>query len=167
MMSRIEYSWQGCSSAEPASASSMRSAYQKHTVRFVSDPPAVPCVSQDCARELGLPIHSIVCFRAGRFVITQSSRTGFEPHCSRKWMSGHAVHALVLQRDRGQFATHSITSLGEPLPPSQGKPPFPLDRHLSWMSWIPLSKSRAREWRRCGLHPERHSRLRESDSPDL
>ena len=42
--------------------------------------------------------------------------------------------ALVLLRDRGQFATLTIRPLGEPIPPSQGESPFPLDFYLSWMS---------------------------------
>jgi hypothetical protein len=41
---------------------------------------------------------------------------------------------LVLLRDRGQFATLTICPLGEPTPPSQGEPPFPVDLYLSWMS---------------------------------
>ena len=94
----------GCSSAEPASASSIHSAYQNLYVRSVSDPPAGPCVCRDCAREFRLPIHPIVCFKAGRFTLTQSSWT-VSRRCSRKWMSGRAAIALVLLRDRGQFAT--------------------------------------------------------------
>jgi hypothetical protein len=39
-----------------------------------------------------------------------------------------------LLRDRGQFATLTIRPLGEPIPPSQGESPFPLDFYLSWMS---------------------------------
>jgi Transposase IS116/IS110/IS902 family len=46
----------GCSSAEPASASSNHSAYQSLYVRSVSDPPAGPCVFGDCARKLRLPL---------------------------------------------------------------------------------------------------------------
>jgi hypothetical protein len=49
-------------------------------------------------------------------------------------MSGHAAIALVLLRDRGQFATLTIYRLGEPIPPSQGESPFPVDFYLSWMS---------------------------------
>jgi hypothetical protein len=66
---------------------------------------AGPCVFGDCAREFRFPIHPIVCFKVGRFTITQSSWTTPEQRCSRKWMSGHAAIALVLLRDRGQFAT--------------------------------------------------------------
>ena len=49
-------------------------------------------------------------------------------------MSGHAAIALVLLRNRGQFATLTICSLGEPTPPSQRESPFPVDFYLSWMS---------------------------------
>ena len=123
----------GCSPAEPASASSIHSAYQSFYVRSVSDPPAGPCVVGDCAREFQLPIHPTVCFEVGRFTLTQSSRTASR-RCSRKWMSGHAAIALVLLRDRGQFGTLIICPLGEPIPPSQGESPFPVDFYLSWMS---------------------------------
>jgi hypothetical protein len=61
-------------------------------VRSVSGPPAVPHVMRDCARELTLPIHPIVCFEAGWFTLTQSSWTRLR-HRSRKWMSGHAATA--------------------------------------------------------------------------
>jgi hypothetical protein len=126
----------GCSAAEPASAFSIHSAYQSFYVRSVSDPPAGPCVFGDCAQESRLPIHPTVCFKVGRFTITQSSWTTPEQRCSRKWMSGHAAIALVLLRDRGQFATLTICPLGEPIPPSQGESPFPVDFYLSWM--LPL-----------------------------
>jgi hypothetical protein len=49
-------------------------------------------------------------------------------------MSGHAATALVLLRDRGQFATLTIYPLGEPILPGQGESPFPVDFYLSWMS---------------------------------
>ena len=124
----------GCSPAVPASASSIHSAYQIFYVRSVSDPPAGPCVFGDCAREFRFPIHPTVCFKAGRFTLTQSSWTASTRRCSRKWMSGHAAIALVLLRDRGQFATLTIRPLGEPIPPSQGESPFPVDSYLSWMS---------------------------------
>jgi hypothetical protein len=124
----------GCSPAEPASACSIHSAYQSFYVRSVSDPPAGPCVWDDCAREFRFPIHPFPCFKVGRFTITQSSWTAPEQRCSRKWMSGHAAIALVVLRDRGQFATLTISWLGEPIPPSQGKSPFSLDYYLSWMS---------------------------------
>jgi hypothetical protein len=123
----------GCSSAEPASASSIHSAYQNFNVRSVSDPPADPCVLRDCARELRLPIHPIVCFKVGRFTLTQSSWTASRC-CSRKWMSGHAAIALVLLKDRGQFESLIIYSLGESILPGQGESPFPVDFYLSWMS---------------------------------
>jgi hypothetical protein len=123
----------GCSSAEPASACSIQSAYQNLYVRFVSDPPAGPCVFGDCAREFRLPIHPIVCFEVGRFTLTQSSWT-VSRRCSRKWMSGRAATALVLLRDRGQFGNLSIYSPGEPILPGQGESPFPLDFYLPWMS---------------------------------
>jgi hypothetical protein len=117
----------GCSPAEPASASSIHSAYQSFYVRSVSGPPAGPCVFGDCVREFRFPIHPTVCFEVGRFTITQSSWTTPEQRCSRKWMSGHAAIALVLLRDRGQFATLTIRPPGEPIPPSQGESPFTLD----------------------------------------
>ena len=78
----------GCSPAVPASASSIHSAYQSFYVRSVSDPPADPCVFVDCAREFQFPIHATVCFKVGRFTLTQSSSTASTRRCSRKWMSG-------------------------------------------------------------------------------
>jgi hypothetical protein len=112
-----------CSSAEPASASSIHSAHQSFNVRSVSDPPAGPCVVRDCARESRFPIHPTVCFKVGRL----------------KWMSGHAAIALVLPRDRGQFATLTICRLGEPLPPSQRESPFPVD--FTYHGWPCQSQS--------------------------
>src|SRR5258708_1656882 len=58
----------------------------------------------------------------------------FIPALSVHETPGHAAIALVLLRDRGQFATQTIHPLGEPIPPSQGESPFPLDFYLSWMS---------------------------------
>src|SRR6185312_8102839 len=104
------------------------------SVRSVSGPPAGPCVLGDYAREQQLLMHSAVCFEAGRFTLTQSSRTPFNQRCSRKWMSGHAAYALVLPQDRGQFVTQDHYSPGDPLPPRRGKSPFSLDSYLSWMS---------------------------------
>jgi hypothetical protein len=83
-------------------------------VRSVSDPPAGPRSFRDCAREFRLPIHTIVCFEAGRFALTQSSWTTLTQRCSRKWMSGHAAYALVLTADRGQFTTQSFTRRENP-----------------------------------------------------
>jgi hypothetical protein len=85
-------------------------------------------------RGLRLPIRLTVCFEAGRFTLTQSSWTASALRCSRKWMSGYAAKALVLPSDRGRFGTLTIYSLGEPILPSQGEFPFPLDFYLSWMS---------------------------------
>jgi hypothetical protein len=124
----------GCSSAEPASASSTASDYQRFYARSVSGPLASPRVLGDCVRELRLPIHSICCFEAGRFTLTQSSWTMPAWRCSCKWMSGHAAITLAVRRDRGQFRTSCIHSLGDSVPPSRGKSPFSLDSYLSWMS---------------------------------
>jgi hypothetical protein len=104
----------------------VHSAYQNFYFQFVSDPPAGPRVMRDCARELNLPIHPIVCFEVGRFTLTQSSWPALTVRCSRKWMSGHAAYALVLLEDRGQFVTQKLYPSGERLPPSQGESPFPL-----------------------------------------
>ena len=98
----------------------------------VSDPPAGPHVFVDCARELTLPIHPIVCFEVGWFTLTQSSWT--KPHRSRKWMSGHAANALVAQRIEDSSEPYPANRLGKAIPPSQGKSPFSLDGYLSWMS---------------------------------
>jgi hypothetical protein len=156
----------GCSPAEPASASSIHSAYQSFYVRSVSDPPAGPCVFGDCARESRLPIHPSVCFKVGRFTITQSSWTAPNQRCSRKWMSGHAAIALVLLRDRGQLATLTICPLGEPILPSQGESPFPVDFYLSWTSpkkAVP-EKSPGIQVGRGGMYlrltPEQYAKLR-------
>ena len=108
------------------------------SLRSVSDPPAGPRVSGDCARELPLPIHPTVCFEVGRFALTQSSRPTLTQRCSRKWMSGHAAYALVLSEDRGQFATPNLYPSGEHLPPSRRESPFPVDFYLSWMSPLKL-----------------------------
>src|SRR6202171_2895956 len=125
----------GCSPAEPASASSTPSGYQKLYVRAASDSPAGPRAKGDCATELRLGMRPTGCFEAGWFTLTQSSRTAV-PACSRKWMSGHAACALVVEEDRGQFATtiRNTAVLGEPFPHSPGKSPFSLDSYLSWMS---------------------------------
>jgi hypothetical protein len=112
------------------------------SLRSVSDPPAGPRVSGDCARELTLPIHPIVCFEVGRLALTQSSRPMLTQRCSRKWMSGHAAYALVLSEDRGQFAMQKLYPSGEHLPPSHGESPFPLDCYLSWMSLLSLTTRR-------------------------
>ena len=148
-----------------------RLAAEIPSLRSVSDPPAGPRVCGDCARELPLPIHPTVCFEVGRSALTQSSRPMLTQRCSRKWMSGHAAHALVLSEDRGQFATPKPYPSGEHLPPSRGESPLPLDCYLSWMSplftsefllplslqdWLPedhlsrISRPRPREF---PLHP--------------
>src|ERR1039458_9432945 len=122
---------------EPASASSIHSAYQSFLCSICQRPTGRSLRFVDCAREFRFPIHPTVCFKVGRFTITQSSWTAPSQRCSRKWMSGHAAIALVLLRDRGQFATLTIRPLGEPIPPSQGESPFPLDFYPSWMSTKP------------------------------
>jgi hypothetical protein len=102
-------------------------------VRSVSDPPAGPHVLRDCARELTLPIHPIVCFEAGWFTLTQSSWTSLR-HRSRKWMSGHAATALAIRTIEDSSEPHLQNRLGKLIPPGQGKSPFSLDFYLSWMS---------------------------------
>ena len=77
----------------------------------VSGPPAGPHVFRDCARELTLPIHPIVCFEVGWFALTQSSWTKL--HRSRKWMSGHAANALVMRTIEDSSRTKSHKPLGE------------------------------------------------------
>src|SRR6202453_2303304 len=117
----------GCSSAEPASASSMRSAYQSHAACSVSGPPAGPHVVRDCARELTLPIHPIVCFEVGWFTLTQSSRTKL--HRSRKLMSGHAATALVTRRIEDSSEPHRANrsiDRGKPFLQVKGNLRFPL-----------------------------------------
>ena len=93
----------------------------------VSGPPAGPHVFVDCARELTLPIHPIVCFEVGWFTLTQSSWTKL--HRSRKWMSGHAANALVAQRIEDSSEPYPANRLGKAIPPSQGKSPFSLDSY--------------------------------------
>ncbi len=83
-------------------------------------------------------MHLTVCFEASRLTLTQSSWTTPRPGCSRQWMSGYAALALVAPRDRGSFTNLNLTTLGEPVPPSEGESPFPLDFYLSWMS--PVSR---------------------------
>jgi hypothetical protein len=91
---------------------------------------------RDCARELTLPIHPIVCFEAGWFTLTQSSWTRLR-HRSRKWMSGHAATALAMRTIEDSSEPHLQNRLGKLIPPSRGKSPFSLDCYLSWMSRIP------------------------------
>ncbi len=100
----------------------------------VSGLPAGPHACQDCARELTLPIHPIVCFEVGWFTLTQSSWTAL--HRSRKWMSGHAATALAMRTIEDSSEPHPANRLGKAIPPSQRKSPFSLDGYLSWMSRI-------------------------------
>jgi len=80
-----------------------------------------------------------VCFEAGRFTQTQSSRTVV---CrSRKWMSGHAGYAAALaqfQTDPFRQITATVTpstsTLREILPLGPGRGVFSLDKSLSWRS---------------------------------
>ena len=75
-----------------------------------------------------------VCFKAGRFTLTQTSWTSPELR-SRKWMSGYAA-ALAAKSDRRLFENRicAILALRESFRLSAGEPPFPLDNYLSWMS---------------------------------
>ena len=81
-----------------------------------------------------------VCFEAGRFTQTQSSRTVV---CrSRKWMSGHAGYAAALaqfQTDPFRQITATVTpstsTLREILPLGPGRGVFSLDKSLSWRSY--------------------------------
>ena len=106
-------------------------------LRFASDPPAVPRLTRDCNKETCLLMCHTVCFEAGRFTQTQSSRTA---SCrSRKWMSGHADADALTQfaTDRKrqvavQFDGYTM-ALQETLP-SAGEVLFSLDKPLSWMS---------------------------------
>jgi hypothetical protein len=153
----------GCSPAEPASASSIHSAYQSFLCSICQRPTGRSLRFVDCAREFRFPIHPTVCFKVGRFTITQSSWTAPSQRCSRKWMSGHAAIALVLLRDRGQFATLTIRPLGEPIPPSQGESPFPLDFYLSWMSTKLLStklRAAVRLWKKRSILLQRNAALK-------
>ena len=99
----------------------------------VSDPPAGPHACRDCARELTLPIHPIVCFEVGWFTLTQSSWTGLRLR-SRKWMSGHAATALAMRSIDDSSEPKPVNRRGYLIPPSLGKSPFSLDSYLSWMS---------------------------------
>ena len=95
----------------------------------VSDPPAGPHVCRDCARELTLPIHPIVCFEVGWFTLTQSSWTRLRLR-SRKWMSGHAATALAMRTIEDSSEPNPVNRSGKAIPPSQGKSPFSLDCYL-------------------------------------
>jgi hypothetical protein len=77
----------------------------------VRGPPAGPYVFGDCARELTLPIHPIVCFEVGWFTLTQSSWTKL--HRSRKWMSGHAATALAMRTIEDSSEPHPANRLGK------------------------------------------------------
>ena len=128
----------------------------------VSDPPAGPHALRDCARELTLPIHPIVCFEVGWFTLTQSSWTGLRL-CSRKWMSGHAATALAMRSIDDSSEPKPVNRRGYLIPPSLGKSPFSLDCYLSWMSRIhdglyqanPIKKSddRPRKLLNVFVHP--------------
>jgi hypothetical protein len=98
----------------------------------VSDPPAVPRHKRDCAEEFLLPMLPPGCFEAGRFTLTQSSRTVLR-YCSRKWMSGQAK-ALVAPRIEDSSPIQTTVPLREPIAPSERRPPSLLDFYLSWMS---------------------------------
>src|ERR1019366_9127767 len=107
--------------------------------RFASDPPAVPRLPWDCTKEVCLPMCLFVCFEAGWFTQTQSSRTVVSR--SRKWMSGHAGYAEALaqsQTDPFRQITATVTpstiALREILPLGPGRGLFSLDKSLSWMS---------------------------------
>ena len=89
-----------------------------HRVRSVSGLPAGPHVFGDCARELTLPIHPIVCFEVGWFTLTQSSRTRLQLR-SRKWMSGHAATALAMRTIEDSSEPKLLNRLGKSIPPSQ------------------------------------------------
>ncbi len=121
----------------------------QHIFRMVSDLPAGPCVFGDRAKELDIRVCVIrcrndfesrmrltVCFKAGRFTLTQTSWTtpGLR---SRKWMSGYAA-ALAAKSDRRPFENRicAILALRESFRLSAGEPPFPLDNYLSWMSSV-------------------------------
>ena len=79
-----------------------------------------------------------VCFGAGRFTLTQSSRT-VTVDCSRKWMSGRAA-ALAVPRDRGQFGKLicSTTALRDITHKVQRDLRLSIDFYLSWMSLVLL-----------------------------
>ncbi len=79
-----------------------------------------------------------VCFKAGRFTLTQTSWTSPELR-SRKWMSGYAA-ALAAKSDRRLFENRicAILALRESFRLSAGESPFPLDNYLSWMSPVSL-----------------------------
>ena len=81
-------------------------------------------------------MHPCVCFEASRLTLTQSSWTTLSQGRSRKWMSGYAAVPLAAPSDRGPRISFTLTALGEPVPPSEGESPFPLDFYLSWMSRI-------------------------------
>ena len=104
--------------------------------RFVSDPPAVPCLKGVCHREGFLLMGHGVCFGAGRFSQTQTSRTALR--CSCKWMSGpaNAWVASVTDRKRqiGAQLVRPQPALQETHPLSAGEVLFSLDKSLSWMS---------------------------------
>jgi hypothetical protein len=89
-------------------------------------------------------MHPCVCFEASRLTLTQSSWTTPSQGCSRQWMSGYAAVPLAAPSDRGPRINFTLTALGEPVPPSEGESPFPLDFYLSWMSPIISTLNMAR-----------------------
>jgi hypothetical protein len=119
--------------SQKTSCGSLAACSRLSKVCSVSDPPAGPHACRDCARELTLPIHPIVCFEVGWFTLTQSSWTGLR-HRSRKWMSGHAATALAMRSIDDSSEPKPVSRRGYLIPPSLGKSPFSLDCYLSWMS---------------------------------
>src|SRR6267142_4136205 len=122
----------------------------QHIFRMVSDLPAGPCVFGHCAKELEIRgwiirgtndfksrMHLTVCFKAGRFTLTQTSWTSPELR-SRKWMSGYAA-ALAAKSDRRPFENRicAILALRESFRLSAGEPPFPLDNYLLSIMDVP------------------------------
>jgi hypothetical protein len=66
------------------------------------------------------------CFEAGRFTLTQSSRTVLR-YCSHKWMSGQA-EALVARRVDDSSLIHLTTvPLRESTTPRERRPPSLVD----------------------------------------
>jgi hypothetical protein len=77
-----------------------------------------------------------VCFEAGWFTQTQSSRTATS--CSRKWMSGPATALAQSSTDRRSAHRSAINKIKRPLQENlqrdAGKSVSSLDTPLSWLS---------------------------------
>jgi hypothetical protein len=123
----------GCSPAEPASASSIHSAYQNfqcsscqrstgRSLRLKGLCTGISVPNTPYRLFQGRPVYSNSIFVDS--VSTLFPQMDVWPRC----------HCVGLAKGSRSVRSTTIRRLGEPIPPSQGESPFPLDFYLSWMS---------------------------------